>query len=359
MVGDDSSDFESHGGDSKSFDQYIMENPETISIDPYRKIGNDKALMDILLYDNNTGSNLLWVTDNYISEGTGFDPRDHIQYLFIINPNRVIRPRYLKTTSEQRNRSRDMAEVFTPIWIVNKQNNLVDSQWFGKDSVFNTESGFTWTPTDNVTFNDRDWKEYVKSLRLEVSCGEGPYLTSRYDPTTGVTIPIRYRVGMLDRKLRVVSENVTTPMSWMEWAKAAIRSVYAYDLQGDNVLLTRENLLLTFIEHYVEKFGEKPARKAILDVARILNWNVWQMDGMKCVVPFSCEMQCGLGSDGTITNSCPACKNGKGRHSGKYCRIMDWTSESSVEFDSLIGKQDNSVIKPVKCTTLDIFGVEL
>ena len=341
---------------SKSFEDYILENPETISIEPYSSIGNNKALMDVLLFDNNTKSNLLWVTDNYISEGIGFNPRDHIQYLFIINPNRIIRPRYLKSLSEQRTRSRDMAEVFTPVWIVNKQNNLVDEQWFGKDCVFNIESGFTWTPTDRVTFDIRDWKEYVKSIRLEVSCGEGPYLTTRYDPTNGKMIPVRYRVGMLDRKLRVVSENVPTRLSWIEWAKAAVQSVYAYDIQGDNVLLTRENLLLTFIEHYVEMFGEKPSWDAIMDVARILTWNVWQMDGMKCVVPFSCEMQCGLGPTGVIMNSCPACKYGKGKHSGKYCRIMDWMTGSTVEFADLMGKKEKRVVKTVKCTTLDIFG---
>ena len=359
MVDRGSGSFESAEDDSKSFDQYISENPETISIEPYRAIGNNKALMEILLSDHNTGKNLLWVTDNYSSEGVGFDSHDTIQYLFIINPNRIIRPRYLKSQSEQRNRSKDMAEVFTPPWIVNKQNNLVDEQWFGRGSVFNTESGLTWTPTDEVTFEDSDWCKYVKSVRMEVSCGEAPYLTTRYDPITGVMIPVRYRVGILDRKLRVVSENVSTPMKWIEWAKAAIRSVYAYDIQGDNVLLARENLLLTFAEHYYEAFKEEPSWSTISSVAQILSWNVWQMDGMRGVVPFSCEMQCGLGPGGAVMNSCPACRLGKGRHSGRYCRIMDWETDSVVEFASLMGRHEECVVKPVKCTTLDTFGVEL
>lgn len=359
MVGVGSDDFESRGDDSKSFDQYISEKPETISIEPYRAIGNNKALMDILLSDRNTGNNLLWVTDNYCSEGVGFNPRDTIQYLYIINPNRIIRPRYLKSQSEQRNRSKDMAEVFTPPWIVNKQNNMVDEQWFGRCSPFNIESGLTWTPTDVVSFENKDWRDYVNSIRMEISCGEAPYLTTRYDPTTGVMIPVRYRVGILDRKLRVISENVSTPMKWIEWAKAAIRSVYAYDIQGDNVLLARENLLITFAEHYTEAFEEEPPWGAVTSAAQILSWNVWQMDGMKGVVPFSCEMQCGLGPRGAVTNSCPACRTGKGRHSGKHCRIMDWNTESTVEFTSLMGKQEEGVVKPVKCTTLDAFGVEL
>ena len=344
---------------SKTFDEYVLDNPETISIEPYRIIGNNKALMDILLSDRNTGNNLLWVTDNYISEGTGFEPRDQINYLFIINPNRIIRPRYLKTQSAQRNRSRDMAEVFTPPWIVNKQNNLVDEQWFGRAEIFNIESGLTWTPTEHVELEGLDWRDYVKSTRLEVSCGEAPYLTTRYDPTTGITIPVRYRVGILDRKLRVVSENVANSLSWIEWGKAAVKSVYAYDIQGDNVLLARENLLLTFIEHYEYKFDEEPSWSAISSVANILSWNVWQMDGLKDVVPFSCEMQCGLGPSGTTVNSCPACRTGKGRHSGKYCRIMDWDSESTVEFSSLMGRAGEQAVRSLRCTTLDSFGVEL
>jgi hypothetical protein len=32
-----------------------------------------------------------------------------------------------------------MAEVFTPSWICNAQNNLIDNTWFGRDNVFNKE----------------------------------------------------------------------------------------------------------------------------------------------------------------------------------------------------------------------------
>lgn len=45
-------------------------------------------------------------------------------------------------------------------------------------------------------------------MRLEISCGEAPYLVSRYDSVTGKTIKIKNRIGLLDRKLRIVSENI-------------------------------------------------------------------------------------------------------------------------------------------------------
>ena len=50
----------------------------------------------------------------------------------------------------------------------------------------------------------------VVAFRLEISCGEAPYLVSRYDTVTGETIPISQRIGLLDRKLRVISENTDT-----------------------------------------------------------------------------------------------------------------------------------------------------
>lgn len=326
---------------------------KTISIEPYRRIGNNRSLMDILLYDQNTRSNLIWATDDYSSQGTGFGLRDRMQYLFIINPNRIIRPRYLKSQSEQRSRSRDMAEVFTPPWIVNKQNNLVDEQWFGRKNPFNTEDGRGWIPTDRVDFGDLDWKDYVRSVRMEVCCGEAPYLTTRYDSVNGAEIPVPMRVGMLDRKLRVVSENVESPLSWINWAKSAVKSVYAYDFQGDNVLLARENILLSFAEAYREKFREDIPQDTAEDVARILSWNIWQMDGMKMVIPFSCERICSFDGEHSPVNSCPACKNGKGRHSGRYCRIMDWDKDSTVEFSSLCGKETKVQSKAVTGRTLE------
>lgn len=326
---------------------------KTIDIEPYKRIGNDKSLMDILLFDNNTGSNLIWATDDYDSQGYGFGARNSIQYLFIINPNRVIRPRYLKSISEQRSRSRDMAEVFTPPWIVNKQNNLVDEQWIGVKNSFNVENGADWTPVEHVDLGDRDWKDYVRSIRMEVCCGEAPYLTTRYDPISGIEIPLERRVGILDRKLRVVSENINTELSWTEWAKAAVKSIYGYDFQGDNVLLARENILLSFMEAFKEKFRKDLQNEVVKDVCRILSWNIWQMDGMKIVVPFSCEKICSFNGDQSFINSCPACKTGRGKHTGQSCRIMDWERETTVEFASLMGKNSTKPKATSGMKTLD------
>ena len=56
-------------------------------------------------------------------------------------------------------------------------------------------------------------------MRLEITCGEAPFLASRYDTTTGEVIPIPERIGILDRKLRIVTENAgTQPDEWLKYA---------------------------------------------------------------------------------------------------------------------------------------------
>jgi len=118
---------------------------------------------------------------------------------------------------------------------------------------------------------------------MEITCGEAPYLVSRYDTTTGAFIPISQRIGMIDRKLRVISENTTTSGEWLKMAQEAYKNIYGYEWQGDNLLLAREALLITFIEYYTEKFGEKPQERSIKYIAYIIAWNIFQMDGLKGV----------------------------------------------------------------------------
>lgn len=54
---------------------------------------------------------------------------------------------------------------------------------------------------------------------------KAPYLTSRYDTTTAESIPLPHRIGILDRKLRIVSENTTTSEDWLKWAQEAFKSL--------------------------------------------------------------------------------------------------------------------------------------
>ena len=220
----------------------------------------DNELLAILLQDHSSKQNIIWATDNYVSRGFGFQPHDQITIQSITGHNgNVIKPRTEKSQREQVERIRKKAEVFTPSWVCNAQNNLVDNAWFKSEGMFNTEHEKTWAETkEKVPFptpSGKTWQDYINDNRLEITCGEAPYLVSRYDTVTGEAIEISRRIGILDRKLRVVSENVYAEPEWYSWAKKAFQSTYGFEWQGDNVLLARENLLFTFADYYEAKFG--------------------------------------------------------------------------------------------------------
>jgi hypothetical protein len=301
-----------------------------------------------LLRDHTTGKNIFWATHDYEALGKGYDYHSEILPELITGENgMVIRPRVLKSRENQTGRSKEMAEVFTPSWVCNTQNNLVDEVWFARKDVFNVEDSVnnTWQSNPNkIAFpEDKTWKDYVRATRMEMTCGEAPYLTSRYDTTTGECIPLAERIGLLDRKLRVVSENTETSGDWLFWAQIAYMNIYGYEWQGDNLLLAREALLWTFIEYYQAKFGKFPLTKSINYIAYIISWNLWQMDGLKGVVPDSCRngvtvKEQTLFGEEEHTQDCAGCQqDDMRRHNGTYCLIRDWANnKKKIRFIDLI-----------------------
>ena len=284
--------------------------------------------------------NIFWATSDYEHLGEGFGYADQIMPENIIGKyGKVVQPRTCKDRRTQVSRSRDKAEVFTPSWICNAQNNLIDNAWFGREGVFNTENDDrTWTVnTDRITFPEgKTWKDYVRDTRLEITCGEAPYLASRYDTVTGEFIPIERRIGLIDRKLRVVSENCDSTTDWLEAAQEAYKSTYGYEWQGDSLLIARETLLYTFIEYYRLKFGKDPLDRSIKSIAYIISWNLWQMDGLRCVVPDSCgHPTVGVdifGNTEEVARPCEGCRTGGvHKHNGTYCLIRDWKNKKSKD----------------------------
>lgn len=308
-------------------------------------------LLDILLHDNTTKKNIIWATDHYKNKGIGYLMTDEIKPCHLNGKVRGIRPRIEKSKAEQTKRSKDNAEVFTPSWIVNKQNNLADNAWFGKENEFNLENpDNSWNPTERVLFDgDKTWADYVSDIRLEVCCGEAPYLVSRYDTVSGEKIENKNRIGILDRKFRVISENATTDGEWLDYAIKAVKSIYGYEFQGDNLLIARENVLLDFVDYYFERFNKLPEKDLLIEVATIISWNIWQMDGLKYVIPFSCHnevekvVQLSLFEEPEEPklDICPGCKtNDPKKHNGKRCYIIDWEKNKKIKFVSLMWRNN-------------------
>lgn len=305
----------------------------------------DPIVLSILLIDRTTNKNIIWATDNYKNKGIGYGENQTIEINLITGKNgNIIKPRIEKNKKEQQVRAREKAEVFTPSWVCNVQNNLIDEAWFGYKDVFNKQINDGWeTIYEKVKFPpNRDWKEYIEDTRLEVSCGEAPYIVSRYDTVTGRIIPIKDRIGLLDRKLRIITENTETKEEWLEWVEKAYKNVYGYDWQGDNVLIARENLLFTLVDYYRDRFKEDIDKATLIIFAEIISWNIWQMDGLKFVIPNSCKNQTieQLSLFGKVVKGikCPGCeKENNLKHNGKQCRIMDWKKNKKVKYVSLIG----------------------
>lgn len=307
----------------------------------------DKKLLEILLKDHSSNKNIIWATDNYELRGKGYYFSDHITLKAITGRNGlVIKPRVKKSKKEKQKRIKDKAEVFTPSWICNAQNNLIDNAWFGKEGVFNFTEDKKWIiNSKKIVFpKEKTWKDYVTENRLEISCGEAPYLVSRYDTVTGEWLEINDRIGLLDRKLRVVNENVDKEQEWVKWTIQAFKSIYGFEWQGDSLLIARENLLFTFIDYYIDKFEVYPISEYLIEIAKILSWNIWQMDGLKFVIPNSCNpsptRQFSMFDMAKQPNQCIGCqKNNIHKHLGIYCKIKNWENNRSVKFVSLIGRK--------------------
>lgn len=299
---------------------------------------NDIRLLDLLLKDCTTKLNIIWATDDYTDYGAGFSASDSIKSNMIFRNNFIIiKPRIEKSLDVKNFRIKEKAEVYTPSWVCNQQNNQIDEIWFEEKNTFNLVNQESWsTNYKKIKFTKKSWKEYVLDKRLEIACGEAPYVVSRYDSVTGKKIKLMDRIGILDRKLRVVSENTETSDEWFTWAINAFKSTYGFEWQGDSLFIARNNLILSFVEHYSSKFNSEPQFEKISTIAEIITWNFWQMDGTKMVIPNSCKLNKSsiynlFGEE--VFEDCIGCKNdNKNQHRGIYSNVMDWDNNKLTRF---------------------------
>lgn len=294
-----------------------------------------KDVLDLLLKDKTTKGNIIWATDTYEELGTGFSDKDEIGVTLLMNQPDVIKPRIAKDADTQLARTRKKAEVYTPVWLCCQMCNYLDDEWFGREHVFNKlyDNHYWNTTDDKITFpEEKTWQQYVDSRRLEITCGEAPFLVSRYDAATGnLIVPPKRRIGLLDRKLRIVDENTDTLEDWMTWTTRAFQSVYGYELQGDNLLIARINLLMTFVDYYEYRWRKQPTLKELRPIANIIAWNIWQMDGFKDTVPLGKP----LGYEEVDLFAMPAPEEEPAGRVAELCKIRDWRSGRTVVFHYL------------------------
>lgn len=322
-------------------------------------------ILETLLCDRTTGRNIIWADNEYEALGVGYMGDDEITVEKITGlSSGVIKPRIAKEKEHQSQRAKTRAEVFTPSWLVNRMNNDLDAIWFGTRNSFNTEDGITWlTSAGPVVFPKRKglgWHAYVESPRLEITCGEAPFVCSRYDTVTGTPLPIGERIGFLDRKLRVVGEQTKSRREWVRWGLAALKASYGFEYQGDNLLLARINVFETFCEHLRKRWGPGISDEELDQAAWVVSWNFWQMNGLTYAVPtnkMDAVVQSALFGyeepvpeplqptlfelldespfDDTVVEEE---KGGEPGETVPLCVIYDWQENEPLEFQAMKGK---------------------
>lgn len=252
-------------------DNSTIENISTTNIKESFLRETMPEILDILLIDRTTSTtrtknNIIWANENYIQHGFKYYSAKSQMKPNLITGERgqLIKPRALKSRELQKERTKSKAEVFTPTWVVKKQNDEVDKDY----------------QNDNL-------ETYVKRTWIEITCGEAPYMTTRYDMETGDIIPFEERVGFVDRKLKRINSEVEDKAEWQRLVEEAFKSSYGFEWSGDSLLLARENLLYTYRDYYYAKWSEEPLYGLFEDIAEIISYNVFQMDGLKYIIPLS------------------------------------------------------------------------
>ncbi len=304
-----------------------------------------EPVLKILLEDKTTKQNIIFATDIYTEDNPRCTAKSAMTVELLLGFQACpIQPRVAKAVEDQQERTRKKAEVFTPSWICALMNNHCDDEWFSKQNVFNTLDGQEWQVSEGKILFDggkgRTWKDYVDSRRIEITCGEAPYIVSRYDTTSGESIEIKNRIGILDRKLRVVNENATDESEWMKWVIRAYQSVYGYEYQGDNLLIARINLLETFVDYTEDRWNRKPTIPELQRIANIISWNFWQMDGISGTIPYGVPKQ----ENEQISLFGFFVEDPKEEvNETSACRIFDWRKDRSIPYTDVSEGMKNEI----------------
>lgn len=288
---------------------------------------NRAGLLKKLLEDKTTKGQILWGTDAYRERGPAFEREREIDTSLLLYENAgLLKTRARKAFEQQSERTRQHGEVFTPRWICDVMIDHLDKEWFGVKEI-------DFLSSMDVLFVKKKWKKYVDSKRLEITCGEGPFLVQRYDVSTGNIIPVPERKGILDRKLQVVSRYAETEEEWEIWARRAYEATYGYEFQGDNLLISRVNFMMTYREFYQKRWQKEPELSEWEKIENIITWNLWQMDGLTGEIPYA-RMD-PLGPD-LFQLADPAFKE---EDIHPACRIYDWRNENKSVVFNEIGKR--------------------
>ena len=246
-----------------------------------------------------------------------------------------------KSREDQSERTKKKGEVFTPSWLCKKMNDFIWAEIEGEfltrcacDAVVrlperSEPEGPQGAASRKGAEDAEGWKKIVDTRVLEITCGEAPYIVSRYDAATGEMIPVTQRIGILDRKLAKVNENAADEKEWLKWTLRAYESVYGYEYQRDSLAIARANLFLTVIENLKHRWNREATKGELCTIANMIAWNFWLMDGLKGVLPPGVKKP--VESPDWFSNDNSSAENDRPLE----CVTYDWRARKKVVFNEI------------------------
>lgn len=70
-----------------------------------------------------------------------------------------------------------------------------------------------------------------------------------------------------------MNENTDTEEDWLKWVMRSYQSVYGYEFQGDNLIIARINILVTFVDYMQARWNRVPTDTELKKITNIIVWN--------------------------------------------------------------------------------------
>ena len=125
----------------------------------------------------------------------------------------IIQPRINKSIIEKQKRIKEKGEVFTPSWVCNHQNNLIDNVWFDEENVFNIEKEESWESSRR--YQTRPGALVSKIFKnisgKEIEIFSNLFIFSTTLITFGFFVDIGFSLMIASKILFVFSKNICSP----------------------------------------------------------------------------------------------------------------------------------------------------
>ena len=127
-----------------------------------------------------------------------------------------------------------------------------------------------------------------------------------------------------------MNENAADEKKCLKWVTRAFQATYGYEFQGDNLLIARVNLLMTYDDYLQERWKRKSEAAELSKLINVIDWNIWQMDGLTGTIPYSKAQE--KFRQMTLFDMFGGETEEAEENRQPLCRIYDWRADNSLDF---------------------------